>query len=120
MVSPIERCNGLDDDCDGVVDNGNPGGNQACNTGQLGVCAAGTTAYTAASESRFVTQRAKGKAFTFAMVDEVFRSGKAGARARRWRARARRARLRAWAMAEKGSSFARRACASARARRWKS
>ncbi len=39
-----EVCNGLDDDCDGVVDNGNPAGGVACNTGQLGVCAAGTTA----------------------------------------------------------------------------
>jgi hypothetical protein len=38
-----ETCNGLDDDCDGVLDNGNPGGNLACNTGHLGICAAGTT-----------------------------------------------------------------------------
>jgi hypothetical protein len=36
-----EVCNGLDDDCDGVVDNGTTGG--ACSTGQKGVCAAGTT-----------------------------------------------------------------------------
>jgi hypothetical protein len=38
-----ETCNGLDDDCDGAVDNGNPGGGQSCGTGLLGVCAAGTT-----------------------------------------------------------------------------
>jgi|GEM_PF-6034380 len=38
-----EICNGLDDDCDGVVDNGNPGGGAACATGLLGICAAGTT-----------------------------------------------------------------------------
>ena len=39
-----EVCNGLDDDCNGAVDNGNPGGGFACNTGQLGICAPGTTA----------------------------------------------------------------------------
>ncbi len=45
-----EICNGLDDDCDGVVDNGNPGGGVACNTGLLGVCAAGTTVCTAGAD----------------------------------------------------------------------
>src|SRR5262249_14215233 len=30
-------------DCDGQVDEGNPGDGAACNTGQPGVCAAGTT-----------------------------------------------------------------------------
>ena len=38
-----ELCNGQDDDCNGMVDNGNPGGGAACSTGQLGVCAPGTT-----------------------------------------------------------------------------
>jgi hypothetical protein len=38
-----ETCDGLDNDCNGVVDDGNPGGGQACNTGHLGICAAGTT-----------------------------------------------------------------------------
>jgi hypothetical protein len=37
-----ETCNNLDDDCDGSVDQGDPGGGAACNTGLLGVCAAGT------------------------------------------------------------------------------
>jgi hypothetical protein len=37
-----ELCNGLDDDCDGQVDENNPGGGGACSTGQQGVCAAGT------------------------------------------------------------------------------
>ncbi len=40
--SSTETCNGLDDDCDGVADDGNPGGGSACTTGAQGVCAAGT------------------------------------------------------------------------------
>jgi hypothetical protein len=38
-----EVCNGLDDNCNGMVDDGNPGGGLACSTGKLGVCAPGTT-----------------------------------------------------------------------------
>jgi hypothetical protein len=41
-----ETCDGLDNDCDGAIDNGNPGGGAACSTGQQGTCAAGTTACT--------------------------------------------------------------------------
>ncbi|MBM4380139.1 MAG: putative metal-binding motif-containing protein, partial [Deltaproteobacteria bacterium] len=37
-----EACNGADDDCDGALDEGNPGGGAACDTGQFGVCSAGT------------------------------------------------------------------------------
>lgn len=44
-----EACNGLDDDCDGQVDNGSPGAGMQCMTGQLGLCAEGITA--CASES---------------------------------------------------------------------
>ncbi|MCC6522428.1 MAG: hypothetical protein IT373_07190, partial [Polyangiaceae bacterium] len=41
-VTPTtETCNGKDDDCNGTVDNGNPGGGAACNTGLPGVCAPG-------------------------------------------------------------------------------
>ena len=41
-VQPLaEVCNGLDDNCNGSVDEGDPGGGGACNTGLLGVCAAG-------------------------------------------------------------------------------
>ena len=42
-VSSAEICDGLDNNCNGQVDEGNPGGGLACNTGKLGVCAAGVT-----------------------------------------------------------------------------
>ncbi|MGH7963033.1 MAG: DUF4215 domain-containing protein, partial [Candidatus Binatia bacterium] len=38
-----ETCNGLDDDCDGFVDDTPSGVGQNCSTGQPGVCSAGTT-----------------------------------------------------------------------------
>ncbi|MBI3447899.1 MAG: hypothetical protein HY049_03105 [Acidobacteria bacterium] len=38
-----ETCDGLDNDCNGAVDNGNPGGGAGCGTGLMGACAAGTT-----------------------------------------------------------------------------
>ncbi|MEM7155244.1 MAG: MopE-related protein [Myxococcota bacterium] len=44
FVPGAEICNGADDDCDGVPDDGNPGGGGACDTGLLGVCSAGTEA----------------------------------------------------------------------------
>jgi len=44
-----EVCNVFDDDCDGVVDQGNPGGGVACNTGLLGPCQTGETACVAGS-----------------------------------------------------------------------
>lgn len=37
-----ETCDGLDNDCDEQVDEGNPGGGASCSTGLLGVCALGT------------------------------------------------------------------------------
>lgn len=36
-----EQCDGLDNDCNGQVDNGNPQGGGACSTGQPGVCGNG-------------------------------------------------------------------------------
>src|SRR5262249_14297329 len=37
----MEVCNGVDDDCDGMVDEGDPGGGNMCPTGKLGECAVG-------------------------------------------------------------------------------
>jgi hypothetical protein len=37
-----EVCDGVDNDCDGQVDEGNPGAGGSCNTGNPGACAAGT------------------------------------------------------------------------------
>jgi len=43
-VMPVaELCNNIDDDCDGTIDNGNPGSGATCATGQLGECVSGTT-----------------------------------------------------------------------------
>ncbi|MBZ5637647.1 MAG: putative metal-binding motif-containing protein [Acidobacteriia bacterium] len=39
-----ELCNGMDDNCDGVIDEGNPGGGRPCTVpGKQGACAGGTT-----------------------------------------------------------------------------
>src|SRR6185295_15019999 len=40
----VEICDNKDNDCDGTVDDGNPGGGIACSTGQSGVCGPGLTA----------------------------------------------------------------------------
>lgn len=42
-MASVEICDNKDNNCNGSTDEGNPGGNMACNTGQLGVCAAGST-----------------------------------------------------------------------------
>ncbi|HMY16418.1 MAG TPA: MopE-related protein [Polyangium sp.] len=38
-----ETCNGIDDDCNGQIDEGNPGGDKVCTTGLPGACSAGKT-----------------------------------------------------------------------------
>ncbi|MFT3769363.1 MAG: DNRLRE domain-containing protein [Minicystis sp.] len=42
ITPSAESCDGKDNDCDGSIDDGNPGGGGTCNTGKPGVCAAGT------------------------------------------------------------------------------
>jgi hypothetical protein len=42
-ASATEVCNAVDDDCDGRVDEGNPGGGLVCSTGMVGICASGVT-----------------------------------------------------------------------------
>jgi len=48
MPSP-EVCDGKDNNCNGTMDEGNPGGGMPCQTGLPGVCAFGTSACTAGS-----------------------------------------------------------------------
>jgi hypothetical protein len=41
VLPQLEMCNNQDDDCDGVIDDGNPDGGQACFSGDPGVCGMG-------------------------------------------------------------------------------
>ncbi len=42
ILPDAEKCDGLDNNCDGKTDEGNPEGGQTCQTGKQGECAAGT------------------------------------------------------------------------------
>ena len=42
-MTSTEVCNGLDDDCDGTADEGDPGGGVVCATGLQGICSPGIT-----------------------------------------------------------------------------
>ncbi len=41
-MASTEVCDGADNDCNGTIDDGNPGGGGACATGMSGICSAGT------------------------------------------------------------------------------
>lgn len=43
VAASPEICNGIDDDCDSVIDDNNPEGNFICDTGQSDSCSIGTT-----------------------------------------------------------------------------
>ncbi|MBI5611375.1 MAG: putative metal-binding motif-containing protein, partial [Deltaproteobacteria bacterium] len=49
-----EACNGYDEDCDGVVDNGNPSGGTACGA-SMGACKAGTMVCTVVGLAKSAT-----------------------------------------------------------------
>jgi len=43
LLPQDEICDGLDNNCNNEIDDGNPGGDEECNTGELGVCSEGIT-----------------------------------------------------------------------------
>ena len=49
IAASNELCDGLDNDCNGQTDEGNPEGGAFCDTGQLGACQAGTVTCNAAA-----------------------------------------------------------------------
>lgn len=68
MMAGNEICDGKDNDCDGMVDDGNPGGGMACMTGVPGACAFGTS--TCSNGSIICTQTVMPKPETCNGVDD--------------------------------------------------
>lgn len=59
-AASAEQCDGLDNDCNGQADDGNPGGGGACNTGLSGICGAGTNTCTGGAIACQQNQQAAG------------------------------------------------------------
>ena len=57
-----EQCNAIDDDCSGLIDDGNPGGGASCTTGLMGICAPGTMSCVTGQLGCVQTQQASAEA----------------------------------------------------------
>ncbi len=57
----LEACNNLDENCNGLVDDGNPGGGGACFSGQPGICSEGVQTCMAGDYTCVQTQQPVGE-----------------------------------------------------------
>ena len=76
----VEVCDGLDNNCSGAVDEGNPGGGAACSTGLLGVCSAGTQTCTNGVLGCRQTTQPSAELCTDSLDNKLRRHGKRGLR----------------------------------------